>query len=641
MALGSPQLRLRHERFGVLVAGSNLLEDPYRGLQMTGGGARLRRPQRLAQQPMGDSLKVAVSEIAARGEDRLENRARPLPFALEQVAVPQPDAERGASQVEVRLLEPRDRLRQLRGPSLNLAQPDQSVPLGRLRHGGVDGARREIEGFLTAADPSLRISPMDVRPSCPPPAHHLDSPIVHRLPVLESPAAVAEAPLPLAQVDEGDAEPPQRPAGPPHVALPLERVERALAGLDRGPKVARHRVDVREAALGEGFDLVQAGRFRDRQCLTAIGDGGLRARAGDTVEEARPVVPPRAAGRVGRRIDQRPDLLERSHLLRMPTERKLDLRLLDDSVDSTEAVRLRVGHRLETLERILERGEGFGVCPAPLRLGGGEESVIDGFLGLRAPPEVVREKLHHVIDPPGVELLEAAPGGRVVLASAALQHARIHHVLGQRVLEAVHQLGFLCARKDEVEAMELPEMPGDSIRDDLEDAREQGHSKASPHDCRPLERVLERFREAVNAGRDDVVDGRRDRHVGAPEPRLAVLDEDPARLLKLAEDLLHVKGIPRAPLSEDLEELLGDVLGGEQGSDHAPDVASPEAFEGDRLRQRRGEPWRRIARPRRQHQQDALTGQASRQMREEFLGGRIDPVEIFDNQDEGGCLART
>ena len=81
-----------------------------------------------------------------------------------------------------------------------------------------------------------------------------------------------------------------------------------------------------------------------------------------------------------------------------------------------------------------------------------------------------------------------------------------------------------------------------------------------------------------------------------------VLDEDSPRLLKLAEDFLDVEGIPLALLREDLEKLLGDFLRGEQGPDHSPDVAGTETLEGDRLRQRRGEPRRCVARPRRQHQ---------------------------------------
>ena len=161
----------------------------------------------------------------------------------------------------------------------------------------------------------------------------------------------------------------------------------------------------------------------------------------------------------------------------------------------------------------------------------------------------------------------------MVLASPALQHARVHHVLGQGVLEAVHQLRLFRGWEDEIEAVELPQAPGHLIRTDLEDAREERDAEAPAYHRRPLQRVLLGFREPIDARRDDVVDRGRNRHVGAAELRLAVLDHDAARLLQLPDDLLHVQRIPLALVGQDLVKLLGDVLRAEQGQDHAADVA--------------------------------------------------------------------
>ena len=55
--------------------------------------------------------------------------------------------------------------------------------------------------------------------------------------------------------------------------------------------------------------------------------------------------------------------------------------------------------------------------------------------------------------------------------------------------------------------------------------------------------------------------------------------------------------------------MLGDVLDGEQGADHPRTSAAPRPSRVSRLRERRGEPGRRVARARRQDQQDAMTGQ--------------------------------
>ena len=106
-----------------------------------------------------------------------------------------------------------------------------------------------------------------------------------------------------------------------------------------------------------------------------------------------------------------------------------------------------------------------------LGLGRGLPLIGHGLVPDLSAPEVVGDELDDVVEPPGVQVLEATGGRRVMLASPALQHARVHHVLGQRVLEAVHQLGFLRAREDEVEAVELVETPGHPIRGNLEDAR--------------------------------------------------------------------------------------------------------------------------------------------------------------------------
>ena len=134
-----------------------------------------------------------------------------------------------------------------------------------------------------------------------------------------------------------------------------------------------------EAALGEGLDLVQAGRVRDRRCLTAIGDRDFGARAGDAVEKPSPVVPSRTARRISRLIDQHPDVLERMDVLGVTTERELDLRLLDDRVDPAEPIRRRVRHRGKSLEGVLEERERLGVGPAALRLFCGQDGIVDGF----------------------------------------------------------------------------------------------------------------------------------------------------------------------------------------------------------------------------------------------------------------------
>src|SRR5262249_1528675 len=105
-------------------------------------------------------------------------------------------------------------------------------------------------------------------------------------------------------------------------------------------------------------------------------------------------------------------------------------------------------------------------------------------------------------------------------------------------------------------------------------------------------------------------------------------------LLPLADTRRRVERVRRALPREDFEELLGAALGREQPPDHPPEVALAEAFDGDRLRLRGSEPGRRVAWPRRQQQQDGMAGQAAGKIREELLRGRVDPVHVFDDEDD-------
>ena len=108
----------------------------------------------------------------------------------------------------------------------------------------------------------------------------------------------------------------------------------------------------------------------------------------------------------------------------------------------------------------------------PLGLDRGLPEIGRGLVPHVPAAEVIGNQLDGVVDLPGVQLLEAEPGRRVVCSPPALQHGAVHHVLGQRVLEAVHQLGLLRAREDEVERMQVPQVSGHLVGSNLEDARD-------------------------------------------------------------------------------------------------------------------------------------------------------------------------
>ena len=96
-------------------------------------------------------------------------------------------------------------------------------------------------------------------------------------------------------------------------------------------------------------------------------------------------------------------------------------------------------------------------------------------------------------------------------------------------------------------------MSGHLIGADLEDPRDQRNAEPSPDHRSPLERLLEPFGQAVDAGCDDVVNSRWHCDIAAAEPRLAALERETAGLLELAENFLHIQWIPLAAFSKELE----------------------------------------------------------------------------------------
>src|SRR2546425_103109 len=135
---------------------------------------------------------------------------------------------------------------------------------------------------------------------------------------------------------------------------PLEDRERAGPGLHGAVKVAGDDAHVRERALGERRILLEPARLRDLERPATVAHRDFRRAAGEAVEVAGPAVPGGAAARIVEGLDQLADLLERLDVLGVTPERELDLRLLDDRVDTPPSVRLGVRQRFEPRESPLE-----------------------------------------------------------------------------------------------------------------------------------------------------------------------------------------------------------------------------------------------------------------------------------------------
>jgi hypothetical protein len=107
-------------------------------------------------------------------------------------------------------------------------------------------------------------------------------------------------------------------------------------------------------------------------------------------------------------------------LLGVSSKRVFDLGLLRHRVHATQPVRLRIGHRIETVQRIVEIGPRLAVCPAVLRFFGGQFGVVDRLLGIVAVTEMEFQQLCDFVDAPSIDLFERPPDGALISSAMLL-----------------------------------------------------------------------------------------------------------------------------------------------------------------------------------------------------------------------------
>ena len=207
------------------------------------------------------------------------------------------------------------------------------------------------------------------------------------------------------------------------------------------------------------------------------------------------------------------------------------------------------------------------------------------------------------------------------------------------MLEGVDGFRLTGAEEEEVARPQLSEV---RVQVDLglDHAREQRHRHLPSHHRRHLECVLDLVRQPVDAGGDDVVDRLRECHVRPDQPGLADLDLDATRLAELPEDLLDVERVALAPVHEDVEQRCRYPLGVEKRLGHTADALGVQARHGDCLGERRGKPCHLVVGAAREEEQEPVPGKPRGQVLEELFRARVDPVDVFDHQDDRLGLAR-
>ena len=174
---------------------------------------------------------MAIAELVARTAHGLGDCTRARARAVAQVALGEIKADDRARVWELLLIQPLRHALEQGDPFLGLARFGKPESFEGPRRRSVEGDRRKRQRLVAVPHARLSVAPQDMGRARPPQADDLQPEVVDLLPVLETPAAIAEASLPLADRVAGHAEPRQRSARPPDVAARREEGESALAGV--------------------------------------------------------------------------------------------------------------------------------------------------------------------------------------------------------------------------------------------------------------------------------------------------------------------------------------------------------------------------------------------------------------------------
>jgi hypothetical protein len=201
---------------------------------------------------------------------------------------------------------------------------------------------------------------------------------------------------------------------------------------------------------------------------------------------------------------------------------------------------------------------------------GGLEQVVERphpVLGVR---EVMREDLVLLCQPVRVQLLDGQADALVQLLAPLDEERGIGHVLRERMLEHVGQLGEAPALEDQLQRGQLAQALLGALAD-LGEPVDQSAGELAPDRRRELERPLGRLGEAVDARSNHVLDGARHRDLahrpGQLEP--ARRPAQRAALLERLDQLLHVEGVALGLLGDQGAHLGGQGPGSEHGGGHA------------------------------------------------------------------------
>ena len=176
------------------------------------------------------------------------------------------------------------------------------------------------------------------------------------------------------------------------------------------------------------------------------------------MQKSRPVVPGRAARRVGARIDNAADVFESQDVLLVAPERIFDFGLVEHGVDTAQPVGVAVGHCVQAAKRVVEIGQRVAVGPAALRFPCGQDRKIDSPFGLVAAAEMQRQQFRDLFGAAAVQFLQRLPDRGMVGAALALEQAAISGFLSQSMTKGIDSTLGLDPLVDEFETAKLAQL---------------------------------------------------------------------------------------------------------------------------------------------------------------------------------------
>src|SRR5882724_9072630 len=295
-----------------------------------------------------------------------------------------------------------------------------------------------------------------------------------------------------------------------------------------------------------------------------------------------------------------------------------------------------LGHVREGAKRLLEGGQGLAVRRAHRGAQTSLAEVRDGPLPHFASQGVVGEPLDVLGEPIGIEPLDHLDDARVQLTTSLLQKGAVSHVVRERVLEGVFEVGKEARLVEELGGLEAGQTTPEVGFILLGDRLKQRERHVMADDGGRLEQTLLLDGQPVDARGQNRVDAGRDLDGldGLDEAIRAGLADERLRLHKGSDALLEEERVPFRPFDQYVFELVERGIGAEQNMEKLLRTSRRQRLHASLGVVRLVAPPMLVLRAVVDEEQKTSTRQPLHEAIQHGLALGVDPVEILDHDHE-------